>query len=145
MLRKLAASLAMTAALFVGSGCEEPASADDYVDGRMEMTDNEAFSTTLFHAQGQPVVGDNTFYLRVAMPAGDGEGKGVPNVEVDLGASTLDGSFSMDAAPAVTYEGDGTYRLDHVMLDAAGPWALDFDLELGSIEEHVTFSFIVEG
>ena len=99
-------------------------------------------SLVVFNVREGP---DNTFYLRVAMPEQDGsEGRGISQVVVSMDAHTLDGSITMGTQPVVTYEGDGTYRLDNVVLDAAGPWSLDFGLYLGGIEERVSFSFIVE-
>ena len=110
----------------------------------MEMTDDAAFSATLFHENGEPEWGMNTFNLRVAMPNPNDptdEGRGVPNLEIDLAAWMSAQDHEMSVEPTVTYVGDGVYRFDGVLLDSAGSWTLDFQIVAGNIVETARFDF----
>ena len=85
MVRKLAGILAITALAIVASACDaDTGDSGEYVDGQATISEDGAFTVTLFHQDGAPVVGDNTFYLRVAVvhPADpEDEGRGVPNLD----------------------------------------------------------------
>jgi hypothetical protein len=149
MARNFAGCLALAALALVAPACDQDtADSGEYVDGQAVATDNGAFTVTLFHDEGAPVVGDNTFFVRVAVVDSadpEDEGRGVPNLELDLAAAMTQNDYSMQSVPVFTYEEDGTYRVDAVLLDRTGSWNLDFDMEFGSIQEHVAFDFVVEG
>jgi hypothetical protein len=147
MLRQFLTSAVLMASLLVAPGCAEETQAGVYVDGQVEMTDNSAFSVTLFHDQGEPSWGMNTFYVRVAMPDRanpNAEGRGIPNLDIDLAAWMNGQDHEMSVDTIVTYEGDGVYRIDGVFLDAAGEWTLDFQIRKGAIAESARFTFLLE-
>ncbi len=130
------------------SACEQPTSATDFVDGRVEMSEHAAFSTTLYHEDGEPTLGANIFYLRVAMPDPDvapGLGRGVPGLDISVDATTTDGSAGMEVAAEVSYQGNGVYRVAPITFDRDGPWNMDFAISVGEIDDSVRFSFYVEG
>ena len=118
----------------------------EYVDGAKARTSNGAFEVTLFSEEGEAQSGANVFYLRVAMPDPadeGGEGWGVP--EADIGADVECDEATVSAVDQrVTYEGDGTYRVDAVEL-GSGTCELSFDIAVGeTIRENVSFFFSVE-
>ena len=149
MVRNFLGLLALAACVLVAPACEQDSGEPtaEYVDGQSADTDDGAFQVTLFHQDGAPSVGENTFYIRVAVvdPAEpEDEGRGVPNLEVNLAASMVSDDHAMPTVPVVTYEEDGVYRVEGVMLDRPGGWSLDFDLGFNSIQEQVSFGFMVE-
>lgn len=146
-MRRVATAFALATLIFAQACADESAPVDAYVDGQEQMTDDGAFKVTLYHQDGVAQVGDNTFFLRVAVPVpGDdaSEGRGVPRAMLDLQAEMLDTDYRMSVEPVVSYEGDGVYRLENVMLDRAGDWSLDIGIRIGSVEEHASFSFSIE-
>jgi hypothetical protein len=132
------------------AGCaqSEDLDAAGYVDGERKLTRNGGFAVALYNEDGAAVVGENTFYVRVAFPDPQdpqAEGKGIPNAEITLEAHMPNDDLSMDVVPEVTYLGDGEYRLDGVVLEQAGVWQLDFAIAVGkTVRESVTFVFEVE-
>ena len=150
MARKFFGCLALAAFTMIAPACDQSSDepSAEYVDGQSAETDDGAFTVTLFHQDGAPNVGDNTFFIRVAVvdPAIEGdEGRGVPNLEVNLAAQMTNLDYAMESVPTVTYIEDGTYQVDGVLLNKAGGWSLDFNLGFGSIQEEVSFGFMVEG
>jgi hypothetical protein len=144
MLRQFFTTLCLLAAVSIAPACDGDSETGAYVDGQTETTDDRAFTATLFHADGEPTWGMNTFYLRVAMPNPNDptdEGRGVPNLDVDLAAWMAAEDHEMDVNPVVSYEGDGVYRIDGVLLDSAGAWTLDFQMTIGEIVETARFDF----
>ena len=147
VLRHFFTTVCLLAAVSVAPACDTDEQAGAYVDGMSEVTDDDAFTATLFHADGEPSWGMNTFYLRVAMPNPNDptdEGRGVPNLDIDLAAWMSAEDFEMEVTPIVSYEGDGVYRVDGVLLDSAGSWTLDFQIDKGDITESARFSFALE-
>ena len=148
MLRQFVTSALLATSLLVAPGCDGgDTEARAYVDGQEQLTDDGEFTITLMHEDGEPAWGMNSFLIRVAMPDPndpEAEGKGVPNLDVDLAAWMSDEDHEMDVVPTVTYEGDGFYRVDGVLLDSAGSWTLDFQVSIGAIVESARFSFALE-
>ena len=149
MLSRLAGALAITALAIVAPACEvDTGDSGEYVDGQTAISEDGAFTVTLFHQDGAPSVGDNTFFLRVAVvdPADpEDEGRGVPNLELELAASMTHDGYDMQSVPVFTYVEDGMYQVDPVVLDRGGSWNFDFDMTVGSIQEEVVFDFFVQG
>lgn len=150
MLRRFVGSLLVASTFIIAPGCTEGEGevAGRYIDGQTIMTDDQAFSATLFHEDGEPTVGENNFYVRVAVPDyanPENEGRGIGRAEVSLSAAMLDENHIMGVVPEVEYEGDGVYEIEGVVLDRAGDWSLDVDIVVGDIHERATFAFTVEG
>jgi hypothetical protein len=120
----------------------------EYIDGERKFTDDHAFQVALYNEDGAPAVGDNTFYVRIAFPDPRdprADGKGIPNVQLELDAYMPNDELSMDVVPEITYLGDGEYRLDGVVLEQPGVWQFDFSIAVGqTVRESVSFAFEVE-
>lgn len=149
MLRRLAGSLLFASALVIAPGCaDESEQVGRYVDGSSVLTDDGAFTATLFHEDGDAHIGENDFYVRIAMPNPSDptdDGRGIGSADVSLSAAMLSSGHVMEVVPEVEYEGDGVYEIEGVVLDRAGDWTLDVDIVVGDIHERATFAFSVEG
>ncbi len=135
---------AIVLALAVVSGCDDqPEEGQSVVfdgDTRVE-TEGGAFSVELWSEVKSPCVGSNTFVLRVCMA--DTE-QGIPNAEIGLEAWMPRADGEAGSESAVTYLGDGQYRIENVELGQGGAWQFDFSIEVGAtMRESVAFRYEV--
>ena len=57
------------------------------------------------------------------------------------GAAGAESAEDRGCGAVASYEGDGVYRIDGVLLDSAGAWTLDFQMTIGEIVETARFDF----
>lgn len=148
-MRKIVIAAMLLAPLTGLAGCAtgEQLDAGEYIDGERKLTEDGAFTVVLSNEDGMATVGENTFYLRVAMPDPndpEAEGKGIPGATVELDAYMPNDRLSMEVVPAISYVGDGEYMIEGVVLEQAGIWQLDFNIAVGqTVTETVSFAFEV--
>jgi hypothetical protein len=144
-MRKIALALLLLAPMAACAETSEEVVADEYVDGEQKLTDDGAFEVVLYNEDGAVQVGENTFYLRVAMPNPGNpraQSKGIPHAKIALDAYMPNDALSMDVVPEITYLGDGEYMIEGVVLEEAGTWQFDFEIAVGmTIRESVSFAF----
>jgi hypothetical protein len=133
----------------LGSGCSEEGSEPDiieapaYADGTIVLTDGGVFAVELWNDDGQAIVGDNTFVLRVCLSHTD---QGVPGAEIGFDGFMPDEDSRVETAPTIEYVGDGQYELANVELDRPGTWQFDVDVTTDSgVQETVSFAFQLAG
>lgn len=154
MLRKFALALATVSSLTtaacteqVGDGELEYAGLAELSEGAEAMTTQGAFKVSVWTEDGAAHAGENTFYVRVAMPEPGNplaDGRGIPNARVSVDAF---GDASDDAefvsANRITEQADGVYMVEGVML-SEGDWELDVAIEVGeTVDDDVTFYFSI--
>lgn len=112
----------------------ETRAVEDFEDGMTCDSDAGAFRVILWSDTGDIQVGRNDLVVRLGFhdPSNpDDRGKGIPGAAIDLDAWMAEADGAMTSEPTVEYLGDGQYRIENVVLDQAGVWNFDFEVEIG--------------
>ena len=136
------------------TACETPEdgvqtrAVEDFEDGMACDSDQGAFRVTLWSDSGELEVGRNDLVIRLGFhdPSDpEAPGIGIPSARIDLDAWMPAADEAMETEPAVTYLGDGQYRLENVVLTDDGVWNFDFEVAIGeNMHETVSLAFAVE-
>lgn len=119
----------------------------EFVDGMAVDSDDGAFRVVLSSEDGALGTGRNDLIVRVGFhdPTDpEAEGQGIPGATVLVDAWMPDSETAMQSELEVSYIGDGAYAVDNVVLDRAGVWNVDIEIQVGEgMTETLSLAFDV--
>jgi hypothetical protein len=150
MLRSTA--LATIACTFLSAACAVDAGSShdlggvaELEEGAAALTAQGAFLVEVWSEEGALAEGENTVWVRVAMPDPTdplAEGHGIPGARIHVELASLGGDEPISALRATEHTA-GLYGIEGVVL-SAGEWQLDLDIAVGeTVRDDVTFFFAI--